>query len=242
MYVLKCQELGVTPCTQVVQQLAAPSSNMAHCKLGRQGAAALRHALQANTAITDLNLSDNSLDAMVGGSGGGSVRAGGRAGQCSGMGARACCMHTRTRTQHGLTSQPARRAAHTSLACLDFICLGWAWWESASAPLHLTGPDLACHAEGLHHAHMHAHTEGGMRPTLLACMHVQAVQELMTGLGNATMSKNPNARKYLMDRCAHAPASCRTWRCRRTARQPPHASPSLQRWPAPFGPVLAPAG
>ncbi|KAG2497889.1 hypothetical protein HYH03_004155 [Edaphochlamys debaryana] len=65
IYVLKCQELGVTPSTQVVQQLASPDSNMSHCKLGRQGAAALRHALSANVTITHLNLQDNFMDATA---------------------------------------------------------------------------------------------------------------------------------------------------------------------------------
>ncbi len=38
MYVLKCQELGVIPSTQVVQQLRCADAIMAHCKLGRRGA------------------------------------------------------------------------------------------------------------------------------------------------------------------------------------------------------------
>ncbi|GLC61910.1 hypothetical protein PLESTB_001818300, partial [Pleodorina starrii] len=63
IYVLKCHELGVTPSTQVIQQLSSPDANMSHCHLGRQGAAALRHALSANVTITHLNLQDNHLDA-----------------------------------------------------------------------------------------------------------------------------------------------------------------------------------
>ena len=38
---------------------------MGHCNLGRQGAAALRHALSANVTITHLNLCDNQLDSTV---------------------------------------------------------------------------------------------------------------------------------------------------------------------------------
>lgn len=38
---------------------------MAHLKLGRNGAIALRHALAVNTAIVDLCLEDNGLDAHV---------------------------------------------------------------------------------------------------------------------------------------------------------------------------------
>lgn len=38
VYVLKCQELGVIPSTQVVQQLRQADASMAHCKLGRHGA------------------------------------------------------------------------------------------------------------------------------------------------------------------------------------------------------------
>ncbi len=56
----------MTPSTQVVQQLASADANMSHCKLGRQGAAALRHALSANVSITHLNLLDNQLDSVVG--------------------------------------------------------------------------------------------------------------------------------------------------------------------------------
>ncbi|EFJ43071.1 hypothetical protein VOLCADRAFT_96736, partial [Volvox carteri f. nagariensis] len=63
IYVLKCHELGVTPSTQVIQQLSSSEANMSHCHLGRQGAAALRHALSANVTITHLNLQDNHLDA-----------------------------------------------------------------------------------------------------------------------------------------------------------------------------------
>ncbi|GLI68624.1 hypothetical protein VaNZ11_013101, partial [Volvox africanus] len=63
IYVLKCHELGVTPSTQVIQQLSSADANMSHCNLGRQGAAALRHALSANVTITHLNLQDNHLDA-----------------------------------------------------------------------------------------------------------------------------------------------------------------------------------
>jgi hypothetical protein len=40
-------------------------ANMAHCKLGRRGAQALRHALSTNTVISTLNLADNGLDAQV---------------------------------------------------------------------------------------------------------------------------------------------------------------------------------
>ncbi|KAL6748153.1 hypothetical protein V8C86DRAFT_2885468 [Haematococcus lacustris] len=65
VYVLKCQELGVIASTQVVQQLRLPEACMAHCKLGRRGAQALRHALSTNTAITHLNLADNGLDAVA---------------------------------------------------------------------------------------------------------------------------------------------------------------------------------
>ncbi|KAG2440423.1 hypothetical protein HYH02_010310 [Chlamydomonas schloesseri] len=65
IYVLKCQELGVTPSTQVVQQLSAADANMGHCNLGRQGAAALRHALSANMTITHLNLCSNQLDSTA---------------------------------------------------------------------------------------------------------------------------------------------------------------------------------
>ncbi|KAG1666022.1 hypothetical protein FOA52_010932 [Chlamydomonas sp. UWO 241] len=62
VYCLKCQEMGVVPSSQVVQQLQCETSNMGHCQLGRAGARALRHALIANSAITDLNLSDNGFD------------------------------------------------------------------------------------------------------------------------------------------------------------------------------------
>lgn len=34
-YVLKCHEIGETPCSKVAAQLKCPSANMAHCKLGR---------------------------------------------------------------------------------------------------------------------------------------------------------------------------------------------------------------
>lgn len=48
-----------------MQQLRLADANMAHCKLGRRGAQALRHALGTNTTITSLNLEDNALDAQV---------------------------------------------------------------------------------------------------------------------------------------------------------------------------------
>jgi hypothetical protein len=41
-------------------------ANMAHCKLGRDGAEALGVALAANTLIASLDLRDNGLDAEVG--------------------------------------------------------------------------------------------------------------------------------------------------------------------------------
>ncbi len=50
---------------QVVQQLRCVEANMAHCKLGRRGAQALRYALATNNTITSLDLSDNALDAQV---------------------------------------------------------------------------------------------------------------------------------------------------------------------------------
>ncbi|KAF5838018.1 hypothetical protein DUNSADRAFT_3505 [Dunaliella salina] len=65
IYVIKCQELGVIPSTQVVQQLRQAECDMGHCQLGRRGAQALRHALAVNTSITDLNLMDNGLDAQA---------------------------------------------------------------------------------------------------------------------------------------------------------------------------------
>jgi hypothetical protein len=37
LYVLKCQEIGETPCSRVSVQLKCPAANMAHCKLGRCG-------------------------------------------------------------------------------------------------------------------------------------------------------------------------------------------------------------
>jgi hypothetical protein len=63
VYIYNCHQLGVVPSTQVVQQLKSAESNMSHCKLGRRGAQALRHALATNTCITSLDLTDNSLDA-----------------------------------------------------------------------------------------------------------------------------------------------------------------------------------
>jgi hypothetical protein len=54
-----------THALQVVQQLRMADANMAHCKLGRRGAQALRHALSTNTVISTLNLADNGLDAQV---------------------------------------------------------------------------------------------------------------------------------------------------------------------------------
>jgi hypothetical protein len=79
VYEAKCAELGVVPSRRVLQQLQVPAANMANCKLGRRGAAALGHALTANTAITELDLSDNGLDSKVG--------RGGRVGR-GGMGGR----------------------------------------------------------------------------------------------------------------------------------------------------------
>jgi hypothetical protein len=52
---------------QVLQALGSPVANMAHCKLGRDGAEALGVALAANTLIASLDLRDNGLDAEVGG-------------------------------------------------------------------------------------------------------------------------------------------------------------------------------
>ncbi len=65
MYETKCAELGVVPSRRVLQQLQEATANMANCKLGRRGAAALGRALTANTAITELNLADNGLDSKV---------------------------------------------------------------------------------------------------------------------------------------------------------------------------------
>eukprot|EP00798_Chlamydomonas_sp_ICE-L_P005914 gene5914-33487_t len=61
VYTLKCTSLGVHASSQVLNALKMENANMAHCKLGRYGAAALRHALAANNVITALNLEDNGL-------------------------------------------------------------------------------------------------------------------------------------------------------------------------------------
>jgi hypothetical protein len=50
----------------VLQQLTSPAGAMAHCALGRQGAAALGAALAANTVLASLDLRDNGLDSQVG--------------------------------------------------------------------------------------------------------------------------------------------------------------------------------
>lgn len=61
------RRLPSTPCqAQVLQQLTSPAGAMAHCSLGRGGAAALGAALAANTALTALDLRDNNLDPEVG--------------------------------------------------------------------------------------------------------------------------------------------------------------------------------
>ena len=57
-----CMHLRVCVCMLSSQ---VEVSNMSHCKLGKQGAAALKAALGVNTAITSLNLEDNGLDAKV---------------------------------------------------------------------------------------------------------------------------------------------------------------------------------
>lgn len=65
MYEARCAELGLTPCTQVLQQLDSSSANMAHCNLGAGGAPALGAALAANNNISSLDLRDNNLDGKV---------------------------------------------------------------------------------------------------------------------------------------------------------------------------------
>ncbi len=51
----------------MLTQLTQPTANLAHCKLGRHGATALAHALGANTVVTELDLTDNNLDAKASG-------------------------------------------------------------------------------------------------------------------------------------------------------------------------------
>lgn len=50
---------------QVIQQLERPQANMAHCKLGYDGAKALGAALSAASNIVALDLRDNGLDGKV---------------------------------------------------------------------------------------------------------------------------------------------------------------------------------
>ena len=66
VYEARCAELGITPCTQVLQQLEATSANMAHCNIGAGSATALAAALAANNVINCLDLRDNNLDGKVG--------------------------------------------------------------------------------------------------------------------------------------------------------------------------------
>ncbi|GAX76994.1 hypothetical protein CEUSTIGMA_g4441.t1 [Chlamydomonas eustigma] len=65
VYVLRCQEIGIVPSSQVVQQLQCARANMGYCQLGRTGAKALRNALAINTMITELDLNNNGLDAVA---------------------------------------------------------------------------------------------------------------------------------------------------------------------------------
>jgi hypothetical protein len=66
VYEARCAELGLIPCTQVLQQLESSKANMAHCNLGAGGAPALAAALSANSVISSLDLRDNNLDGKVG--------------------------------------------------------------------------------------------------------------------------------------------------------------------------------
>jgi hypothetical protein len=65
VYEARCAELGLVPCTQVLQQLEQKRANMAHCKVGVVGAPALAAALAANSIISALDLRDNSLNGKV---------------------------------------------------------------------------------------------------------------------------------------------------------------------------------
>jgi hypothetical protein len=65
VYETRCAELGVTPCTQVLQQLESTQANMAHCNIGAGSAPALAAALSANNMISSLDLRDNNLDGKV---------------------------------------------------------------------------------------------------------------------------------------------------------------------------------
>lgn len=67
VYEARCAELGLTPCTQVLQQLDSSYANMAHCNVGAGTAPALAAALAANNAISSLDLRDNNLDGKVSG-------------------------------------------------------------------------------------------------------------------------------------------------------------------------------
>lgn len=54
-----------SPRHQVLQNLPTELGAMAHCALGRPGAAALGAALAANTVLKSLDLRDNGLDPVV---------------------------------------------------------------------------------------------------------------------------------------------------------------------------------
>eukprot|EP00878_Enallax_costatus_P018517 GHUV01019493.1.p1 GENE.GHUV01019493.1~~GHUV01019493.1.p1 ORF type:complete len:602 (+),score=224.84 GHUV01019493.1:1356-3161(+) len=62
VYEARCADLGIIPVNQVIQQLDRPQANMAHCKLGSEGAKALGAALAAASNIAALDLRDNGLD------------------------------------------------------------------------------------------------------------------------------------------------------------------------------------